>query len=291
MLNNKSGLFLIRFIRRNLANGSKKISIKRAIKIIINLPSLIIGVAIAKLPFFNRYKLHLLSTFGNVDKRSKVDEYLYTGFFYVWERYEYLKVNNTEKREELKSLAMDNAYLKYAIRNQKPFDLNAKTGNMTVKEVKKIFGEIITILSNAKSNYVVIQIGCHSGKEVAFLAKKFPDHQFVGTDLFEEGVQLLRQYHNYPNLTFFVSPAKYIGNLFKELKIESTDIQVIVYTSGTAIYIHPEDLTVFFDYLSKYSNVHVLLNEAVWEPKAKVDKLTGSVRGGNFSYSHNYKWY
>ena len=117
----------------------KKISIlKRITDRIINLPRLIIGVVIVKLPFFNKYKMHLLSTWMDVDKRNKVDNFLFEKFFSVWIRLEYLKETDAEKREELKSLVMNsNAVKNWAKENQLPIDLNEKAGSMTKGEVKK----------------------------------------------------------------------------------------------------------------------------------------------------------
>jgi hypothetical protein len=279
--------------KTKFSKRAKKLSIKRIIDRIINLPRLIIGVAIVKLPFLKRYKTHLLSTWMDSDKRSKVDNFLFEKFFSAWIRLEYLKEADADKREELKNLAMNtNAVLNWANNCQTLIDLNEKVGSMTRKEVKKYTSELDTILNTTEANYTVIQIGCASGKEVAYLANRFPNHKFIGTDIFDNGVKYASQYHVQPNLTFIVSPAKDIGSLLKELKIHSTDTQVIVYSSGSAQYIQPDHLTVFFDSLSKYPNARVLINDtAIDESKIKLDELEGSTWRGNFAFSHNYKWY
>ena len=54
-----------------------------------------------KLPIFNKYKLHLLSTWKDEEKRNKIDRFLFRVFFGVWTRFEYLKENNPDKRETL----------------------------------------------------------------------------------------------------------------------------------------------------------------------------------------------
>ena len=73
---------------------------------IINLPIALIRLAIIKLPFFSKYKCHLLSTCNQINKRSRFDNFLFRVFFAVWLRFEYLKEANLDEREKLKSFEM-----------------------------------------------------------------------------------------------------------------------------------------------------------------------------------------
>ena len=46
------------------------LSFKKIVDRIINIPTIFISLAVIKLPFFNKYKIHLLSTCCDFDKRS-----------------------------------------------------------------------------------------------------------------------------------------------------------------------------------------------------------------------------
>ena len=86
---------------------------KKIVDRIINIPTVLICLVIVKLPFFNKYKLHLLSTWHDVDKRNKIDEILYKYFFYSWSKFVYLKQMDPDKRETLKSICMGGEYGKH----------------------------------------------------------------------------------------------------------------------------------------------------------------------------------
>ena len=125
-----------------------------------------------KLPIFNKYKLHLLSTWKDEEKGNKIDSFLFKVFFGVWIRFEYLKENNPDKRETLKSICMGGECGKnwaefyqnqYATSGHEgTVDLNFKIGHMTLKEACPVFDEISSILGNTSSRYLVIQIGSSS---------------------------------------------------------------------------------------------------------------------------------
>ena len=82
------------------------ISTQKIIKRIFQAPLGLLGLAIVKIPLFNKYKLHLLSTWQDVEKRNKIDEILYKYVFYSWIKFDYLKEKDPDKRETLKSICM-----------------------------------------------------------------------------------------------------------------------------------------------------------------------------------------
>ena len=51
--------------------------IKKIVRRIFQAPLGLLGLAIVKIPLFNKYKLHLLSTWQDFDKRNKIDEILW----------------------------------------------------------------------------------------------------------------------------------------------------------------------------------------------------------------------
>ena len=178
------------------------ISTQKIIKRIFQAPLGLLGLAIVKIPLFNKYKLYCLSTWCDVKKRNKIDEILYKYVFYSWIKFDYLKENDPDKRDTLKSICMGGECGRnWAEYYQKKHNIsgsggmiesNKKIGHMTVQKSYPIYGEVSSILENADSNYLVIQIGSSSGKVVAYFAKIFPQHQFVGTDIFDEVVEYWR---------------------------------------------------------------------------------------------------
>ena len=148
-----------------------------------------------KLPIFNKYKLHLLSTWKDEEKRTKIDRFLFRVFFGVWIRFEYLKENNPDKRETLKSICMggecgknwaefyQNEYA--ASGHEGTVALNAQIGHMTLKQACPVFDEVSAILGNTSSRYLVIQIGSSSGKDIAYFLKMFP-HLLIQTPFARE---------------------------------------------------------------------------------------------------------
>ena len=265
------------------------ISLKRLLNIIVNLPRILIGVAIVKLPFFQSYKLHLLSTWRDYDKRSMIDNYLFSRVFSAWQRFEYLREIDPDKREDLKALAMGGASGKNWAKhyNIKPIDFTQKVGNMTKRESAPIFSAIETILSNTESNYSVIQVGSSSGRELAYFATMFPQHQYLGTDIYKEVLEYSSQHHSLPNLSFALVSAKDIYNLLQTRATSS----ILVCSIGSLQYVQPEHLTIFFNSLSKFPNLKILISEPANESQGRPDELRKSIWRGNFSYTHDYKYY
>jgi hypothetical protein len=80
--------------------------IMKKLRRVFQAPLGLLGLAIVKIPLFNKYKLHLLSTWRNIDKRSKIDEILYKYVHSLWIEFDYLKKKDPDKRETLKSIFM-----------------------------------------------------------------------------------------------------------------------------------------------------------------------------------------
>jgi len=268
------------------------LSIKRLLNIIVNLPRILIGVAIVKLPFFQSYKLHVLSTWHDYDKRSKIDNFLFSRVFSAWQRFEYLREINPDKREDLKAFAMGGTSgLNWAKSyNNKPLDLDSTQvvfGNMTLRESTPMYDVIETILSNTESNYLVIQAGSSSGRELACFATMFPQHQYLGTDIYKEVIEYASSHNSLPNLSFTLVSVKNISRLLSSHR--SKDI--ILYSSGVLTYVQPEHLCEFFRSLVDYPGLKILISEPANESQGRPDELRKSIWRGEFSYTHDYKYY
>ena len=272
-------------------------SFKKALRGIIKQPIVLLCILIIKLPFCNKYKMRLLTTWHDFEKRNKIEDIIFPVFYTTWIRFEYLKEKDPDKRETMKSICMGGesgknwaeGYQKKHSGGDAGIDLNAKVGSMTLLEAMPIYEEISTILRETDTNYLVIQIGSSSGKETAFFAKQFPQHVFIGTDIYEEVVEYSSQYHNYSNLSFVKCSAKEIENL-KNYK-DSRFSQVLIFSSGSLQYVQPEHMTIFFNSLGHFGQVKILLAEPASESKGKPNEIKKSIYRGNFSYTHDYKWY
>lgn len=245
--------------------------------------------------------MRLLSTWHDSEKGNKVENILFPVFHATWTRFEYLKEKDPDKRETLKSICMGGKGGKnwaefYQKKNKSTgyegsIDFNTKVGHMTLREANPIFDEINSILENTDSKYLVIQVGTSSGREIAYFAKMFPQHEFVGSDIYDEVVEYSSSFHNYPNLSFVKCSAKEIENIFLYKKIDKKDKPILIYSSSSLTYVQPEHLTNFFDSIAKIVNLKLLISEPGNESKEKPDKIKTSIFRGNFSYTHDYKCY
>ena len=250
-----------------------------------------LGATICKLAFFSQYKRHLLSTWHDFGKRNGADEFLFKPVVNFWMRFEYLKEKNPDKREKLKELAMGaNSGREWAkTYDSRPLDLelSSQIGEMTFRDAVPIFNEMENILETIKTKLIVIQVGSSSGREIAYFANKYPTHRYIGTDIYQEVVDYSSHSHKGRNLSFRKLSAKNISQLLSELRNEN----MLIFSEGSLQYVQPEHLQLFFNSVAGYPSAMVLLNEPGNDRRVKPDELEGSMWRGNFSYTHNYKFY
>lgn len=249
-----------------------------------------IGVCLCKIPFFTKYKYYLLSTWNDKEKRSKVDKFLYPGLFSAWIRLEYLKEANPYEREKLKSIAMGGVSGRnWAERHNKiPLDFNVKIGNLDFHKACPLFEQVENICKDANMHTVVVQIGSCSGRETAYFAKKFPEITFIGTDIYEEIVSYSRQFHNFSNLSFQLCSA---DNTIENILRKWEGKNIIIFSHGSLQYVQPEFLIIFFKSLTSYHGLKIILLEPAKESAGNPDGIRKSIWKGNFSYTHDYKYY
>ena len=248
-----------------------------------------LGAIICKLPFFSKYKGHLLSTWHDFDKRRGVDNLLFSLLFNFWIAFEYLKEKDPDKRESLKGLAMGgNSGREWAEHyDSVPLDFNSKDGDLTLNETVPMFNEIENILETVKTKLLVIQVGSSSGREIAYFANRYKTHTYIGTDIYQEVVDYSSHSHKIKNLSFRKLPAKNISELLSEYRNEN----ILIFSRGALNYVQPEHLPLFFSSIANCSSAKILLNEPGYEKQYKVDEIEGSIWRGNFSSTHNYKFY
>lgn len=134
----------------------------------------IAGFILCKFPLLKCYKNRLLSTWMFPEKRGRVDNLLYECLLPVWFRFEYLAEKNPDKRESLKRLCMGGeGGRKWAsIYDSRQLDFEEMVGDMPYKEACPILPRLDEVLSNTTSPSVIVQVGCSSGREIAWLAQR-----------------------------------------------------------------------------------------------------------------------
>lgn len=249
----------------------------------------LIGYSICKFPLLRMYKKRLLSTWIFPERRNRIDNFFYEKCLLpAWFRFEYLAEKNPNKRESLKELCMggEGGRRWAEIYDSRSLDFEGMVGDMSGKEACPLLPKLDEILSKAAEPLVVVQIGSSSGREITWLAQKNPKHKYVGTDIYPEVVAYSAEHHNLPNLTFEKCVAKEIHRVLSRYKQK-----IIVFSSGSLQLVQPEHLKAFFQSLNRFPELEILLLEPGNELRGCPDGLKGSVWRGNFSYTHDYRFY
>src|SRR5438445_803520 len=130
----------------------------------------------------------------------------------AWAQYEYLKLNDPDEREKLKSSLMggDNAAFWAQHYEQQPIDLEQTVGRLPYREACPLLPSLDCRLGERAEPHLVVQIGSSSGREISWLAARQIQHQYLGIDLYPEAIQVARQNHQLSNLRFLAISAQSI---------------------------------------------------------------------------------
>jgi cyclopropane fatty-acyl-phospholipid synthase-like methyltransferase len=147
-----------------------------------------------------------------------------------------------------------------------------------------MFAELETRLASGRVASVH-QVGCCSGREIAYFAKRFPCVAFTGSDSDPEIVDFLR------------GQWRELGNLrFVQLRMETSDDAEmenlradLVYASGGLHYMDPSSLLRFFTCARALSSA-LLLSQPLTRPYPAGDAKESMPRG-QLSWNHPYPSY
>jgi len=255
--------------------------LKKIYHLLIYLP----GFVICKFPLLHSYKIHLLSTWLDIKQRRGIDKFLFNSLFNFWIKFEYLREKNPDKREKLKGICMGgNSGREWArIYDSRPLDFNSRIGHLNFREAYPIFDELEGICRNSKDLFIV-QIGSSSGREIAYFVNRYPEHKYIGTDIYQEVVDYSSHSHKLENLSFKKLSAKDISRLLPK------DKNIVIFSSGSLQYVQPEHIEIFFNSISDYP-AKILLLEPGNDSQDNPEKIEGSLWRTNFSYTHNYRYY
>jgi hypothetical protein len=187
--------------------------------------------------FVPPYRSRLLAhwTSGGT-KLGPLEKWLFTGLSNTLDRRYYAPAATTEEREWIKSLCMARGsaigWAKHYLSLGFPDRFTASL---------PMFAEIEKVLGTGAVR-TVHQVGCCSGREIAWFAQRYANVAFVGSDCDEALVQFLREHWKHvPNLTF---------ELVRMEKESPRDASVLkcdlLYASGGFHYMDPASLLGFF---------------------------------------------
>lgn len=143
----------------------------------------------------------------------------------------------------------------------------------------EMFLWINTLLEENSQIKTIHQVACSSGREIAFLAQKFTNRNFVGSDIDTLIVENCYKNWQVSNLEFDIIR---LENIESVSKIQSD----VVYSSGSLQYLDYNTLNNFFEEIIKYSN-YLFLAEPVGSA-VDIFQKNISTKRGNFSWNHNY---
>ena len=146
-----------------------------------------------------------------------------------------------------------------------------------------------SILTKNPSGTAVIQLGASSGKEIGYYAKKYPSSDFVYSEMCDKIVEHASTKLVLENLKYVTCPAEFLCSIADV----SSASRVVVLSSGSSQYVYPEHLDSLFRGLARIrgKQVYFVLIEPGDDRRCPVDEINGSLPRGNFSYTHNYKFY
>ena len=248
-----------------------------------------IGLLICRLPFLRNYKFHLLSSWQIPEKRKGVDHFFYGKALSYWFRFEYLSEKDPDTREAMKEMLMGGesgeAWAKYY--DSQPLDFESKVGHLTYSKACPVLPELDRVLSSTTGSLVVVQMGSSSGREIAWLATRNPNHIFAGIDAYPDVIAFSSERYHLPNLRFERCSAKEISCLLSRYRNQ----RIIEFSSGSLQYVQPEHLEMFFNSLGHIPKLQMVALESASESQCNPEELEGSLWRGNFSYTHNYRFY
>jgi hypothetical protein len=242
-----------------------------------------------RIPTVRRWRDGLLATWHLPNERSWLERKLFDPVFERWISDTYLREPDPDARERLKTSCMGGlsgvawaeAY------DRRPIDRQARDGDVSFDEAVAVFPTLDRLLPAAAADTVVVQVGASSGREIAYFAERFTGLTFLGTDIDDKIAARAARAHPLANLTFATARAH---TLLSDIAVpDSTPL--IVFAEGSLQYVQPEHLAVAFEKLAKRGNVRIVLAEPAQEGAASPDRLDGSVWRGNFSYTHDYRYY
>jgi hypothetical protein len=243
-----------------------------------SLVGLLTGAGICRL--FPGYKLRLLESWVSPDRLNRFDRALFPLVMRAWAEFEYVPIRDPDERERVKGSLMGGG-------NGASWADQYQRDPLRFDEAHPLLPALDTRMKQQKGSTLVLQVGSSSGKEIAWLAGRHPQHEYIGIDPYPDVIAFSRRNHSLPHLSFLAASAKDIPGL-----VQGRNQTVILYSSGSLQYVQPEHLGRLFRELAGTGRIELWLLEPARESDMSSPlEISGSRWWGNFSYTHNYRYY
>ncbi len=229
----------------------------------------------------------LLATWPEASLRSPLERVLFRPVFSHWIRTVYLAEGDADRREALKDLCMAGASgVAYAEEYERQgIDRGARYHDVGFDEANPQYPAMDSLLPGLPADALIVQVGCSSGKEMAYFAERFPKLTFVGTDIDESITRRAQRVHPLPNLIFEVGRAHELPSRLPPFR------PLVLYANGSLQYVQPEHLAAMFEALAARGRVTLVLCEPWRRSGAVIASNLRSRWRDNFSFSHDYRDY
>ena len=247
----------------------------------------IVITLLSTIPAFRRYQDNILGLWGSqIDSNTK--KFIFDNLFNYWIHNIYLKETDPDRRVALQLLCMGKssgvAWAEtYELRQ---IDRSVVVNGIPFDEYFPAYLALENVLKKAGSKVVVVQIGSSSGREMAYFANNFPKASFIGIDIDDEIIVRAAKVHKLPNLKFCRA---FAHSFLDNLRIDD-DCDLVLWSNGSLQYVQPEHIDIFFANM-KRRNIVLIAMENAMEEDVPIDCIHGSRWRGNFSFSHDYKYY
>jgi hypothetical protein len=225
------------------------------------------------LPGFTK---NLLSQWPNRGPKGRLKHLLYESVRREHMRRYYAAGKSTAERESLKSICMSgeqgaqwaNYYAEIGF-DETSMDINP---SYRMVDERLSSGEISSFH----------QVGCSSGREVAYFARRYPSIQFTGSDMSDAIVKLCAdRYADVPNLKFTLVRLERLNE--PDLDRLTADM---LFASGDLQYLDPDSFERFVD-LTKGACKELISNQPVAASFLGSGEISSQPRN-NFKWNHPY---
>lgn len=231
----------------------------------------------------------MLSTWHNAAARGPLTRLLFDSVFDAWIRRRYLPETDPDAREKLKMICMagESGRSWAEDYNRSDYLDREKMGTLPLSEADPSFDALDAACAAAPDDAVAVQIGCSSGRQIAWFAARHPRLHFAGFDIDRSIIDYISKVHQLPNLEFFVGFAQETPNALARY----AGRPLILFSHGTLQLVQPEHIDIFFRDVGARPQTKIILLEPASDGLGPPEELEGSHWRWNFSYTHNYRYY
>lgn len=249
----------------------------------------VLGEILVALPPCRGLVERLLSTWHTPAARGPLARLLFDPVFDAWVRRRYLPETDPDVRERLKMICMAGESGRSWAEDYNRGDrlVREEVEGAPFSEADPSLDALDAACAAAPDDAVVVQIGCSSGRQIAWFAARHPRLRFVGFDVDHSIIDYVADVHRLPNLEFLVGFAQAMPDILDRHRGWPS----ILFSHGSLQYVQPEHLDIFFRDVAARSDTLLILLEPGSAALGPPEELEGSHWRWNFSYTHNYRHY